>query len=49
MIANTTIGTCNPRISAQIVTNRLREICERPQYTMYIGFFFWPSIVYYAQ
>ena len=30
MIASTIPGTHNPRISAQIVTNRLLEICERP-------------------
>ena len=36
MIANTTPATYNPRISSQTVTNRLREICERPPYTMYV-------------
>ena len=35
MIARTTPGTHNPRISAQTVTNRLREIDEIP-YTMYV-------------
>ena len=35
MIARPTPGTHNPRISAQTVTN-LREIGERPQYTMYV-------------
>ena len=47
MIARTTLGTHNPRISAQTVTHRLREIDERPQYTMYVlyaAFLFWPSI-----
>ena len=47
MIVNTTPGTHNPRISAQTVTNRLREIGERPPYTMYVlyaAFLFWPSI-----
>ena len=47
MIASTTPGTHNPRISAQTVTNRLREIGERPPYTMYVlyaAFLFWPSI-----
>ena len=34
MIASTTPGTHNPRISAQTVTNRLREIGERPPYTI---------------
>ena len=36
MIASTTLGTYNPRISAQTVTNRLREIGERHPYTMYV-------------
>ena len=36
MIASTTQGTHNPIISAQTVTNRLREIGERPPYTMYV-------------
>ena len=36
MIARTTPGTHNPRISAQTVTLRLREIGERPPYTMYV-------------
>ena len=47
MIASTTPGTHNPRISAQTVTNRLLEISERPPYTMYVlfaEFHFWPSI-----
>ena len=47
MIARTTLGTHNPRISAQTVTYRLREIGERPPYTMYVlyaAFLFWPSI-----
>ena len=47
MIASTTPGILNPRISAQTVTNRLREIGERPTYTMYVlyaAFLFWPSI-----
>ena len=47
MIARTTPGTHNPRISAQTVTHRLREIGERPPYTMYVlyvAFLFWPSI-----
>ena len=30
MIARTTPGTHNPRISAQTVTHRLQEIGERP-------------------
>ena len=32
MIARTTPGTHNPRISAQTVTHRLQEIGERPPY-----------------
>ena len=47
MIARTTLGTHNPRISAQTVTHRLREISERPPYTMYVlyaAFLFWHSI-----
>ena len=47
MIARTTLGTYNPRIIAQTVTHRLREIGERPPYTMYVlyaAFLFWPSI-----
>ena len=47
MIASTTPGTHNLRISAQTVTNCLREIGERPQYKMYVlytAFLFWPSI-----
>ena len=49
MIASTTPGTHNPRTSAQTVTNRLREIGERPPYTMYVlyaAFLLWPSILY---
>ena len=49
MIARTTIATHNPRISAQTVTNRLREIGEISPYTMYVlyaAFLFWPSICY---
>ena len=45
--ARATLGTHNPRISAQTVTNRLREIGERPPYTMYVlyaAFLFLPSI-----
>ena len=34
MIASTTPGTHNPRISAQNVTNHLLEIGERPHYKM---------------
>ena len=33
MIARTIPGTHNPRISAQTMTHRLREIGERPPYT----------------
>ena len=47
MIARTTLGTHNPRISAQTVTYRLREIGERPPYTMFVlyaAFLFWHSI-----
>ena len=47
VIASTTPGTHNQRISAQTVTNRFREILERPTYTMYVlyaAFLFWPSI-----
>ena len=47
MIARTTPGTKNPRIRAQTVTNRWREIGARPPYTMYVlyaAFLFWPSI-----
>ena len=47
MIASTTPGTHNPRINAQTVTNRLREIGEKNPYTMYVlyaAFLFWPSI-----
>ena len=47
MIARTTPGTHNPRISAQTVIHRLREIGKRPPYTMYVlyaAFLFWPSI-----
>ena len=48
IIARTTPGTHNPRISAQTVTHRLREIGERIPYTMYAlyaAFLFWPSIL----
>ena len=48
VIARTTTGTHNPRISAQTVTHGLREIGERPPYTMYVlyaAFLFWPSIL----
>ena len=47
MIASTTPETHNLRIIAQTVTNRLREIGERPPYTMYVlyaAFLFWPSV-----
>ena len=47
MIARKTIRAHNPRISAKTVTHRLREIGERPLYTMYVlysAFLFWPSI-----
>ena len=47
MIASTTPGTHNPRISVQTVTNRLLEVCEIPPYTMYVlyaAFLFWSSI-----
>ena len=47
MVASTTPGTHNPRNSAQTMTNRLREIGEIPQYTLYVlyaAFLFWPSI-----
>ena len=47
MIASTNPGTHNQRISAQTVTNSLREIGERPPYTMYVlyaAYLFWPSI-----
>ena len=47
MIASIIPGTHNPRISTQTETNRLREIGERPPYTMYVlyaAFLFWPSI-----
>ena len=47
MRARTTPGTHNPRISAQTVTHCLREIGERPPYTMYAlyaAFLSWPSI-----
>ena len=46
MIARATLGTHNPRISGQTVTHRLREIGERPPYTIYVlyaAFLFWPS------
>ena len=48
MIARTTPGTHNPRISAKTVANRLREIDERLPYTMYVlyaAFLFWHSIL----
>ena len=48
MIASTTPGTHNPRISAQTVTNRWREIDERPPYTMYVlyaAFLFLPRML----
>ena len=47
-VARTILGTHNPRISAQTVTHRLREIGERPPCTMYVlyaAFLFWPSIL----
>ena len=47
MRAKTTTGTQNPRISAQTVTHRLREIAKNPPYTVYVlyaAFLFWPSI-----
>ena len=47
IIARTTSGTHNPRISAQTVTLSLREIGEIPPYTMYVlyaAILFWPSI-----
>ena len=47
VIARTTQGTHYLRISAQTVKHRLREIGERPPYTMcvlYAAFLFWPSI-----
>ena len=47
MIASTIPRTHNQRISAQTVTNSLREIGENPPYTMYVlyaAFLFWPSI-----
>ena len=47
MIARTTLGIHNPRISAQTVTHRLLEICEKKPYTIYVlyaAFLFWPSI-----
>ena len=46
MISRTTPGAHNPRISAQTVAHRLREIDERPPYIMYVlyaAFLFWPS------
>ena len=51
MIAKTTTGTRNPRISAQTVTHRLREITKNPPYTMYVlyaAFLFWLSIYIYS-
>ena len=50
MIARTTPGTHNKRISAKTVTNRLREIDERLPYTMimiYMRRFFF-GLVYSA-
>ena len=47
MIARTTPETHNPRISAQTVTHRLREIGKRSLYTMYVlyvAFLFWPIV-----
>ena len=47
MIASSSPGIHNPRLSAQTVTNRLLAISERPPYTMYVlygAFLFWPSI-----
>ena len=47
MKASTTPGIHDQRISAQTVTDRLREIGERPLHTMYVlyaAFLFWPSI-----
>ena len=47
MIASTTPGTHNQRITAQTVTNRLREIGEIPPYTMYVlyaAFLVWPIV-----
>ena len=47
MLSRTTLGTHIPRISAQTVTHRLREIGKRPPYTMYVlyaAILFWPSI-----
>ena len=52
MITSTSPGTHNPRISAQTVANRLREIGERPPYTIYViyaAFLFWPSIYQSSQ
>ena len=50
MIASTTPGIHDPRISDQTVKNRLRGIGERPPYTMcvlYAAFLFWPSIFFW--
>ena len=47
MVARTTPGTHNPRISTQTVTLRLREIGEIPPYSIYVLYaavLFWPSI-----
>ena len=47
MIASTNPKTHNPRISAQTLPNRLREIGERHPYAMYVlyaAFLFWPRI-----
>ena len=47
MIPRTTLGTLNPRISAQTETHCLREIGERPPYTMYyMRRFFFLALVY---
>ena len=48
MIASTTPGYHNPRITAQTVTNRLREIGEKTytMYVLYAAFLFMPSIYF---
>ena len=51
MIARTTLGTHNPRISAQTVTHRLLDICEKQkhiQYMYYMRRFFF-GLVYIIQ
>ena len=51
MKASTTPGTHNPRISAQTVTHRLREMVKDPPYTMYVlyaAFLFWPGIFLFS-